>query len=126
MSKVVTLTGKNSKIAYKMLEDITTILEEHDIRYWLDFGTLLGVVREQRLLPWDHDMDIAIKEDDASKVQDIMPLIKKAHYRTYERYVTNTYQEHLKQGDINIFKFRNNKLCSKIRVLVLLQKNDDH
>ncbi len=33
-------------------------LEEAGITAWLDQGTLLGLIREGRLLPWDHDVDL--------------------------------------------------------------------
>jgi len=62
------LVGKNLKIAEKMLADITGILENLRITYWLEGGTLLGIVREDRLLPWDNDMDISIKEADRKKL----------------------------------------------------------
>lgn len=40
--------------------DTVRILEEANIDYWLCHGTLLGLVRENRLLPWDHDIDIGL------------------------------------------------------------------
>ena len=55
-----TLEGKNGIIGVDMLKRISRILEEQDIPYILEAGTLLGVVREQRLLPWDNDIDITI------------------------------------------------------------------
>jgi len=89
MSKEIQLTGKNAKIAYDMLRDVTKILKENNITYWLDFGTLLGAVRENRLLPWDNDLDISIREKDSQKLREILPQIKQIGYRTYERFVTN-------------------------------------
>ncbi|MFO7897183.1 MAG: LicD family protein [Candidatus Cloacimonadales bacterium] len=62
------LVGKNLAIAEKMLADITGILEKLKITYWLEGGTLLGIIREERLLPWDNDMDISIKEAKGKKL----------------------------------------------------------
>ena len=109
MSKEIQLTGKNAKIAYDMLRDVTKILKENNITYWLDFGTLLGAVRENRLLPWDNDLDISIREKDSQKLREILPQIKQIGYRTYERFVTNRYKEDLIQNDISFVKIRNNR-----------------
>jgi len=54
------LKGKDLKIAGKMLEDTVTILERNNIPYWLDAGTLLGIVRDNDLIPWDDDIDISV------------------------------------------------------------------
>ncbi len=56
------LTGAIAEKALKMLHDITEIMEANEIPYVLEAGTLLGIVRENRLLPWDNDMDITITE----------------------------------------------------------------
>ena len=45
------------------------VLEQIDVCYWLDSGSLLGLHREQRLLPWDHDIDIGLWESDLPKVK---------------------------------------------------------
>lgn len=31
--------------------------------YWIDSGTLLGIIREDRFLPWEHDIDMATWSD---------------------------------------------------------------
>ncbi len=101
------LRGKNLKIAQKMLEDVTTVLEKHNIRYWIDFGTLLGIVRENRLLPWDDDLDISILADDREKMHNVvMPEIKRMNYRTYSRYQIID-DGILKKDDFRSFKVRN-------------------
>jgi len=64
--------GKNGEITGEelSLEEnplfIKTIeaLEELKIPYWLDQGTLLGMVREGRLLAGDHDIDLGIFYED--------------------------------------------------------------
>jgi len=54
------LNGENLAISMKLLDDVTRVLERFKVPYFLEGGTLLGVVREQRLLPWDTDMDISM------------------------------------------------------------------
>jgi phosphorylcholine metabolism protein LicD len=45
----------------------TSILDYLAINYWLDQGTLLGCIRENRLLPWDHDIDFGVWNNETNK-----------------------------------------------------------
>jgi len=63
MPKKIKLQGKYARLANKMLHEVTEILEQENIHYVLEAGTLLGIVRENRLLPWDHDLDVTIPSD---------------------------------------------------------------
>ena len=36
------------------------ILNKNKIKYWICHGTLLGIIRDNQLIPWDHDIDIAV------------------------------------------------------------------
>ena len=49
----------NSKIDSNLIETIN-ILEKNNIPYWLCQGTLLGIIRDNKLIDWDHDIDIAV------------------------------------------------------------------
>ena len=53
------------------------ILDTNSINYWICNGTLLGIIRENRILPWDHDIDIAVWENEISKSK---VLYKKGQY----------------------------------------------
>jgi hypothetical protein len=50
-----------------MLPYLTKLLEANEIKYWLDWGTLLGAVRNGRIIPWDFDIDLGIFSDDIAK-----------------------------------------------------------
>ena len=43
------------------------LLNSRNVPYWACHGTLLGLVRDGRLIPWDHDIDLAIWADDFPK-----------------------------------------------------------
>jgi len=47
---------------------VVDILNTHKISYWLTDGTLLGIVRENRILPWDLDIDIAVWKSEVQKI----------------------------------------------------------
>ena len=54
----------------EVFSDICTFLNNNDINYWICHGTLLGIIRENRLLPWDNDLDFAVwdHENDKGKI----------------------------------------------------------
>lgn len=68
MAGKIKLCGKYAKMANKMLHDITAIMEKNNIPYVLEAGTLLGIIRENRLLPWDNDLDITVTRQDATRL----------------------------------------------------------
>ena len=49
------------------------ILIDNNINYWVCHGTLLGIIRDNRLISWDSDIDFAVWEDEYSK-EDILKI----------------------------------------------------
>lgn len=46
------------------LEAIDKVCQEHNLRYYLWAGTMLGAVRHKGFIPWDDDMDICMPRPD--------------------------------------------------------------
>ncbi len=108
MSGHHTLEGKNGRIALKMLEDIHSVLNKNHIEFWLESGTLLGVVRENRLLPWDNDIDIAVKEEYLDQLLVALSEISSLGYRVRTKEFEKD-STPFKKGITRIVKIRNNR-----------------
>ena len=52
------------KIAKGVLKDIKDFCETNGYRYYLAYGTLLGAVRHNDIIPWDYDIDILMPRPD--------------------------------------------------------------
>ncbi len=72
--------SKSEKEAIDFLYQINDILKTSNLSYWIEGGTLLGAVRDKKLIPWDHDLDMGIinKSD-----KDIKAIIKKLKLKFY-------------------------------------------
>jgi len=108
MAGKLKLTGETAVTAKKMLKKVCTILEENEIPYVLEAGTLLGVVRENRLLPWDNDMDVTITSGSAQKLLAVRWKFWLAGYRTrIRRYKKDL--DMFKKGQVRILKIQTRK-----------------
>lgn len=67
-------TREYQLILARILKSFTDWLDEHDIRYTLAGGTLLGAIRHKGFIPWDDDVDISISRPDFEKLQEIKSL----------------------------------------------------
>lgn len=78
VSQVPPATGK-----LRLLQDGNTVLlalfarkcGENGLRYWLDYGTLLGAVRHRGFIPWDDDLDASMMRPDYDRLLELLPVL---------------------------------------------------
>ena len=63
---------------------VDKICKEHNIRYWLSSGTLLGAVRHGGFIPWDDDLDIEMLREDYEKFLEV--------FENSDEFVLQTYK----------------------------------
>lgn len=108
MSGDLKLTGKLSNTAKKMLRKVCSILDKYKIPYVLEGGTLLGIVRENRLLPWDNDLDITITEQDMDRVLNLRWKFWWAGYKIRMR-KSKEEMPHFPKGSVRLIKIKTKK-----------------
>lgn len=62
---------------------VDKVCKEHNIRYWLSSGTLLGAVRHGGFIPWDDDLDIEMLREDYEKFLKVFPKSEEFSLQTY-------------------------------------------
>ena len=50
------------------LKKLTTIFENLKVKYWLDYGTLLGAYRNKKVIKHDFDLDVSVQTDIDSEI----------------------------------------------------------
>ena len=56
----------------EILQYIGEICNRHGIKYFVDWGSMLGAVREKGYIPWDDDIDIGMLRDDYRRFSEII------------------------------------------------------
>ena len=99
---------KGYEVAHQLLSDVCTLLDQHDISYHLEGGTLLGIVRDKKLIPWDHDLDISILASDADRILQVLKHLPR-RWRISKRFHDN--DSHLwNRNQLRLIKIKSRRL----------------
>lgn len=59
---------KNWAVGLDLLVEFDKVCRKHNLKYFMAFGSLLGVVRHKGFIPWDDDVDVCMLRDDYDKL----------------------------------------------------------
>jgi GT2 family glycosyltransferase len=93
---------QKNTIDKKLFFKFVTLLEVHDIFFWLDAGTLLGAYRDKSFMQHDDDIDISLWEEDYWKVRKIIEL-SDWKYKSLWRTEIAVYHESNPDAHIDLF-----------------------
>lgn len=72
-------------VELEVLAQVDLICRKYGMQYYAVFGSLLGAIRHKGFIPWDDDIDIALKREDYLRLLKILP------YELPEGYFVNSY-----------------------------------
>lgn len=85
------------QILLETFENFILLCNKHNLKYYGAFGTVLGAVRHQGLIPWDDDIDVYMPRDDYEKLlslrkhldnnYEIIDLSYNGYYQDFAKFV---------------------------------------
>ncbi|MCR4655814.1 MAG: LicD family protein [Lachnospiraceae bacterium] len=75
-----------------VLNEIDLICKRHGLKWWADWGTLIGVIRHRGFIPWDDDIDISMMRDDYMTFIEVANRELPEGYYCYSIYTDDTYR----------------------------------
>ena len=105
----------------KILDEFLRICKKHSIEYYIIGGTFLGAIRHKGFIPWDDDIDIAMKRPDFEKFLSIANSELPHHMKLLTFNNTEDYRyylPHLANLNIEIVEKRNEKKGKTINLFI--------
>ncbi len=59
---------KLREVELQLLKEFKRVCDDHDLKWYAFFGTLLGAMRDEGFLPWDDDVDVVMPVEDYQKL----------------------------------------------------------
>jgi phosphorylcholine metabolism protein LicD len=88
---ILRLPPLNEKLAINNLREVKEILDKYNIRYWLDHGSLLGAVREGKIIEGDSDIDLGTMFESTKQIVSTFPEFREKGFSVFldDKYCTS-------------------------------------
>lgn len=122
---------KYKQRAIRMLLDVCGIFEDANLPYTVDAGTLLGLVRDGDLIPWDDDLDLMLPANSLSKIAPSLAAIRSKGWQISRLYPMEINSPAWRIGDPRVLKIRRRFLKiigrgSTVLDITITYRQDDH
>lgn len=74
-------TQELRKIQIDILNHFVAFCNKNKLKYWIDYGTLLGAIRHKGYIPWDDDIDVSMLREDYDKLIHLYDNTNEARYK---------------------------------------------
>ena len=93
---------EGDKKAVALMFNVKEIMESLSINYWIEGGTLLGAVRDKKLIPWDHDIDMGMINKSNDEIKKLIKKLKNTFYVSVKTF--NNMQDVWNLGKYRVIK----------------------
>ena len=113
----------------EILNYIVDLCEKHNLKVFLDGGTLLGCYRDNKIIPWDDDVDISLIKSDYLKLIKILKEDNNDNYYLYDENLSQHTCNYLvkKSNIFQVFKgrYRTSLMPPKVDIRPLNVHNNE-
>lgn len=76
----VSFDSNSEKKAVQFMHNNVAVMNQAGIDFWIEGGTLLGALRDQKLIPWDHDLDFGMRFNSKEQMKTLIKLLRRHFY----------------------------------------------
>ena len=102
---------KSQLVLACLMKKVHDVCEKHGLKYWLNFGSLIGAIRHSGFIPWDDDIDLGMMREDAVKLINIL----KQDKELFPRYIFANTKEN---GVLRLCQFRWQEYVANIDIFL--------
>jgi len=85
--------------AIKSMKLLIDIFNKTKLDYWLDYGALLGAVRDKKFIPWDNDIEPYVFIKNKADIFKVIAILEYKHFEIKEMPESRGYSKGIKIKD---------------------------